>query len=269
MPGLGGTSAGGAEGCRNVSTQLVVQVAELYGMLNICSSRARLLQRTSAVVVSTLVVTSFAQGAAAQPRKKPSPSQQGDAELVIDSTKPGAEIGRITGHSHQVDFHQEYDPLGHRVVQVATVTNTWSWVKLCQAPCKVKVPTGPVALRLDGPGYPVTIEGFNFHPGVNHVVAKPGSSLVATAGFVGSVIGFSTAALAGVMWGLASKDRKDPDFKDEADGIIRVAMPATFIGLGAAAVGIGVWIAGSSSIDRGREPPVHDHARGVTVHGTF
>lgn len=186
------------------------------------------------------------------PHAKPKPART--ATLVVDSTKPDTRIGRVT---------QRMTATASGDGGTATATGV-SWVDLCQAPCKVQLPPGLVELKLGGPGYPTTYKHFNLRPGINHVVAKPGSSALYGTGLALFILGAITTTAAGSLWGVgaAFHDKIGAEFA-------RAAMPVTLVGAGATALGVGLWVAGSSSMKRGHDPVRDHHAHLVGVRGTF
>ncbi|MCS6901133.1 MAG: hypothetical protein RMJ98_16120 [Myxococcales bacterium] len=183
---------------------------------------------------------------------------EGEATLVVRSTRPGAMISRVTGHSMATGYGYG------RSVVVAGV----SWVDLCTAPCEYKLPAGLVELRLSGDGITPTTAHFNLQAGVNRIVAKSGSSTTYALGYVGLTLGLTALLVGGALWGVGSLSSSSIG----SGKLVSMGQTVTLIGV--PLTGLGIWgvVAGSSSLEKDSDqaarlpaPPL----RGVSFAGTF
>jgi hypothetical protein len=180
--------------------------------------------------------------------------QAGKAVVRVESSGAPVTVAEITGRMAATGVGA-----GGTVV-VAGV----SYRDLCVTPCSFEVKSGLLELGVHGEGVSGSSKQFNFPPGDNKVRVSPGSVGLAYGGWVATVLG-ATAAIIGVV------------FIAVGDDIMEFpALPLTLIGVGTTGAGVGMMIAGSTSMERvgsGRAPfaPVLADLRpaGVRVQTSF
>lgn len=178
--------------------------------------------------------------------------QGGPAVVTVESVGDSVTVSEITGRMAATGV------AGGTSVVVAGV----SYRDLCQTPCSFEVNSGLLELGVHGEGVSGATKQFNFTPGANRVQVDPGSSGLAVGGYVAAVLGF-TAAITGVVFIFVSDDIMDFP-----------ALPLTLIGVGTTGAGIGMMVAGSTSLEKvgsetHRPEATAQRPLGLALHGQF
>lgn len=136
-----------------------------------------------------------------------------------------------------------------------------SYKDLCVTPCTFEVKPGLYELGVHGSGVSGTTNQFNLASGPHKLRADPGSSGVAIGGYLLTITG-GVALLTGAVFLFVSDDIMDFP-----------ALPLTLIGAGTTGLGIGMLIAGSTSLEKvgSRAQPnlASRQPVGVSLRGSF
>lgn len=122
--------------------------------------------------------------------------------------------------------------VGHVAGKVATVT-TIHYQDICNSPCSFELDPGLRELVVYGDGVSSAGSKTNLAPGPNAFLVKPGSSALATGGYLAVALGLVAAGVGGTMLAIDS----DSSY----------ALPLTLGGVAALGGGIAMWIGGSTS----------------------
>lgn len=128
-----------------------------------------------------------------------------------------------------------------------------SWKDICISPCSFELDPGLHELMVYGDGISSTTGKFQLDPGSNDLLAKPGSSLVEWGGVWSTAFGI-VAATMGVMFMFLFTEitQYNPDGSETKtdSGTKKLALPLLLGGLWGTGLGIGMMIAGRTSLER-------------------
>ena len=193
--------------------------------------------RRSGVVVALAIVssTSLAHGqavvdATAQAERAP-PGEP--AVVTVGSSGPGVTLAKILNRTVGSGYASG--------VSVVIVGITYK--DLCQLPCTVKLDPGFHELAVYGSGVTTASEKFDLGSGRHFLAVDPGSSGLVMGGWLLGTVGLGALIFGGVF------------LVADPDEFGSWALPVTLGGAAGAGAGIGMIIAGRTSLERVPAPP--------------
>ncbi len=164
----------------------------------------------------------------------------GDDAAVVVGKETGKAVVTVESSGTAVTVAQITDRMaatGYGAGGTVTVVGV-AYRDLCVTPCTFEIKPGLHEIGVHGDGVSGATEQFDLQSGPNKLRAAPGSAWLAYGGYVTTVIG-GTGLVIGVVFLFVSDDVMDFP-----------ALPLTLIGAGTTGLGIGMMVAGSTSLDK-------------------
>lgn len=236
-----------------------------------------LLRRTAAVVTlcaHTLAVSSTAWGQTAAA----SPPEEEGVDLEEEAAEVAPEQAAAEGGATEVDAKADTGAAGKAVVRiesegsdvtVATVLDRTvasgygvaiagiRWKDLCVTPCEVQLDPGMHELMVYGSGVTAAAEKYQLQAGQHRVVVDPGSSALHTGGVWLTALG-TVAAVTGTLFLFLFTETTEYDCdvdpscpeRTEDSATKKLALPLLLGGAAGIGGGIGMMLAGSTSLEK-------------------
>ena len=194
------------------------------------------------------------------------PAYADDADaVVVRGNEGGPAVVTVESSGDPVTVAQITDRMtaqGMAGGQAVTVVGI-AYRDLCVTPCTFEMKPGLSDLGVHGDGVTGASAQFDLRSGPQKLRVEPGSAGLAIGGWLTTVLGGS-AMLTGVVFLIVSDDVMDFP-----------ALPLTLIGAGTTGLGIGMMVAGSTSLEKvgntlvPTEPKLARNTPLVGLHGSF